>query len=279
MHFVKGVWFYPLGNTNTKLRPGVAIQKRFLRLPLWQRFLVGALLLPPLLAGGTAGAYYLQLHQQASNETISNLPLFPTPQKNHRYLVLAPHCDDETLAVGGFIAEATRQGASVSVALMTNGDGFPAAATRELKEVNLSPADYVRFAERRQAEAKRAEQALGVDAKNVYFLGYPDRGLRPMWETNWDDIPYRSSYTAHTHSPYPVTYTPHTTYCGVNLQNDLVRLMEEVRPTDVFVTHPADDHPDHSAAASFAQSAFRICTEERKDVWAQTAKMHYYIVH
>ncbi|MBC7809384.1 MAG: PIG-L family deacetylase, partial [Akkermansiaceae bacterium] len=265
--------------TNTP-RWGALFAAHLSRTPPWQRALLVLFLLPPILAGGTAAAYYLRLHQTAGTLSVDELPLFPSPEKGKRYLILAPHCDDETLAVGGFIADATRKGASVSLAFITNGDGFPAAATRELKEMNISPSDYVRFAERRQKEAERAAKTLGVAPRDLYFLGYPDRGLRPMWETNWSPShPYRSFYTGHTRSPYPVSFTKHAAYNGAFLQSDLVRLLNKVRPTDIFVTHPADDHPDHSAAASFAQSALRVCRSERQDPWAQVTRLHYYIVH
>ncbi|MBC8135546.1 MAG: PIG-L family deacetylase [Fibrella sp.] len=263
-----------------KPRWGASFAARLSRTPLWQRALLVLFLLPPILAGGTAAAYYLRLHQNAETLSVDELPLFPSPEKGKRYLILAPHCDDETLAVGGFIADATRKGASVSLAFLTNGDGFPAAATRELKEMNISPSDYVRFAERRQNEASRAAKMLGVAPGDMYFLGYPDRGLRPMWETHWSaSNPYRSFYTGHTHSPYPVSFTKRAAYNGAFLQGDLIRLLDKVRPTDVFVTHPADDHPDHSAAASFTQAALRLCTTEPQHHWARTAKLHYYIVH
>ena len=67
-------------------------------------------------------------------------------------------------------------------------------------------------------------------------------------------------------------------YAGEQLVDDLVRLMESTRPTDILVTHPADDHPDHSAAASFTEAAFRVC-RSRGDSWAATARLHYYVVH
>ena len=267
-------------NAIQKTQPKATFWGRLQRLPFWQRLLITVVALPPILAGGTAAAYYLRLHQASGSIAVEELPLFPSPTKEKRYLILAPHCDDETLAVGGFIADATHKGAKVSVAFLTNGDGFTVAANRELQEVHISPADYVRFAERRQIESNRALSMLGVAPKNIYFLGYPDRGLRPMWESNWSkEMPYRSFYTGHTHSPYPVCFTKHTEYNGESLQNDLIRLLNTVKPTDIFVTHPADDHPDHSAASSFAQSALQLCATERHDSWASTAKLHYYIVH
>ncbi|MBC8141759.1 MAG: PIG-L family deacetylase [Armatimonadetes bacterium] len=264
---------YPVKNPRFHL----VFWTRLCRLPVWKRVLIAAFLLPFLLVGGTAGAFYLRLHQNARAASVSELPLFPSPQKNKHYLILAPHCDDETLAVGGFIADARAKGATVSVAFLTNGDGFRVAATRELKAVTVSPGDFVRFAVIRQAEAKRALQTLGVKPGDTYFLGYPDRGLRPMWEKNWT-TPYRSYYTGHTRSPYLLTYTPHTPYTGQSLQNDLLKLMNAVRPTDVFVTHPGDDHPDHAASASFAQAALHAA-KQTKAPWADTVRTHYYIVH
>ena len=42
----------------------------------------------------------------------------------HRLLVLAPHCDDETLGAGGLIREALRRGMDVRVVIATAGDAY-----------------------------------------------------------------------------------------------------------------------------------------------------------
>src|SRR5512136_1478514 len=41
-----------------------------------------------------------------------------------RLLVLAPHCDDETLGSGGLIQSALAAGIQVRVVIATNGDGY-----------------------------------------------------------------------------------------------------------------------------------------------------------
>lgn len=248
--------------------------------PVWQRCLVVALVLPMLAAGGGASAYYYRLHRWTYAFKLSDMPAAPVITADRRILVISPHCDDETLGVGALIADARKAGVPVTVAFITNGDGFRVAASHTLGEVEVSPSDFVRFAEVRQKEALAAEAALGVPGKNVLFLGYPDRGLKQMWEQNWTskDL-FRSFYTKHTHSPYANTYTTRTPYCGKALLADLVKLMDQVRPTDIYVTHPADDHPDHYTAAAFVQAALRESRAVKGSSWAMQSRLHFYIVH
>ncbi|MBC8100997.1 MAG: PIG-L family deacetylase, partial [Cytophagales bacterium] len=251
------------------------------RATAWRRGFVLLLILPVLAAGGAASAYYYRLHRWATFLKLSDLPDTAPLTRARRILVLSPHCDDETLGVGALISDSRRAGIPVTVAFLTNGDGFPVAAGRALREVNISPADYVRFAEIRQRESLSAGKELGVAGKDVVFLGYPDRGLKSLWETNWSPRSlFRSPYTQHKHSPYARTYSPQTSYCGESLLKDLVRLMEQVRPTDIYVTHPADDHPDHYAAAAFAQAALRECRNGGgSDSWATRSRLRFYLVH
>jgi LmbE family N-acetylglucosaminyl deacetylase len=232
-----------------------------------------------VIAGGASGAFYLRLHHLYDDQSTAGMPHIPPPRSDQRILVLSPHCDDETLGAGELISDARRSGAEVRIAFLTNGDGFRVAASRTLGEVKVTPSDFVRFAEVRQQEALRAARELGVSDSDVLFLGYPDRGLKPMWETNWDEQhPYRSAYTGHVRSPYTRSYTPHALYCGRSLVTDVARAMREFRPTDILVTHPADDHPDHGVAAAYAEAALRECGRSGES-WARGARLRYYIVH
>ena len=59
---------------------------------------------------------------------------------------------------------------------------------------------------------------------------------------------------------------------------DVKQQMLADRPTDIYVTHPSDDHPDHAAASVFVRTAL----EQLKSAgvpWARTARLHYYLVH
>lgn len=243
----------------------------------WRRALLTALALPPLLMAcfGLTTAYRIY----ASNRLERRLPLMPVPRQGRRILVFAPHCDDEALGAAGLMRQARRAGSDVHVVVITNGDGFRVGVQREFRELSVPPKDFVRYALRRQDESRAAMKVLGVPRDCVTFLGYPDRGLLPMWKTNWSpQAPFFSTYTQTSRSPYPNSPTPGAAYCGQSLLADIERQMRATQPTDVFVTHPNDDHPDHSTASVFVQTALADLRAQGVP-WARAARLHFYLVH
>lgn len=167
-------------------------------------------------------------------------------------LILAPHCDDETLGAGLLLYEAAKLGCRIKVVIVTNGDGFTYAAGRRYKRLRLRPERHMDFAHLRQQESLRALARLGVQRHNVVFLGYPDRGLQAMWTDYWEpDNCYRSPYTRVDHSPYANSFTVHAAYCGRSVINDIQQLIQQVKPTHIIVPHPRDAHGDHTATFCF----------------------------
>jgi LmbE family N-acetylglucosaminyl deacetylase len=234
--------------------------------PRWKRYTLVALVSPPVLAALFALLFYANLHHRASAMTELAMPHFPLPTPTQRLLIIAPHCDDETLGVGGLIAEARAAGIAVHVIFLTNGDAFPAACALVTRKLPPQSSDYVKLGALRQQEALRALKELGVGPESVTFLGYPDRGIRALWETNWAPTsPYRSPYTQKSS-------TVSKPYCGQSLLTDLTEQIERIAPTDIFVTHPADDHQDHSLAATFTEAALKRSQRPHP-------LLHYYIVH
>jgi LmbE family N-acetylglucosaminyl deacetylase len=75
-----------------------------------------------------------------------------------RWLVLAPHPDDETLGIGATLAAAVHRGIAVTVAFVTDGGAQGDATVRE-----------------REARAAIATLGLG----DPFFWGYGDRRLEP----------------------------------------------------------------------------------------------------
>lgn len=84
-----------------------------------------------------------------------------------RLLVVAPHPDDETLAVGGLIHSLVRDGARVKVVFMIQGDGYPLAARALSGAIDLEPDDYVALGTHRRGESVAALATLGVGSESA----------------------------------------------------------------------------------------------------------------
>jgi LmbE family N-acetylglucosaminyl deacetylase len=96
------------------------------------------------------------------------------------------HPDDESIVMGGTIARASDAGHRVVLVYATRGD------IGEVDDGVLEPGETL--AERREAEARRAAQILGVS--RVEFLGYRDSGMADtptkditgsFWSTDVDE--------------------------------------------------------------------------------------------
>ena len=246
---------------------------------LARRTLFIGLLLPFLYFGTASATFIYRLHAGNTSRVNVRLPLIPPPDGSRRILVFAPHCDDETLGCGGLLLQAVKAGAEVKIVMITNGDGFRVAVERQFRTLRVEPKDYVQFAAIRQQESYRALKNLGISRSDVVFLGYPDRGLMPLWSDFWSpDRPFTSSYTRASQSPYPAAYHTGATYCGQSLLDDIQDVLKSFHPTDVYVTHPSDDHPDHSAASAFVTLALRRLRAGERE-WPKSCALHYYLVH
>jgi LmbE family N-acetylglucosaminyl deacetylase len=201
------------------------------------------------------------------------------PAASDSILIFSPHPDDEVLGCSGLIQQALKAGAQVHVVFLTNGDGFRLAAEREFRQMRLKPDDYVRFGALRQKESRNALGELGLPAEDIQFLGYPDQGLSALWGKDWsNDTPYTSPYMRVSSSPFDLCYHPHATYSGASLLSDVMDVMQDYKPTQIYVTHPKDDHPDHSAASSFVALAYYQLKQQGFQ-WANNCILRYYIVH
>ncbi len=116
---------------------------------------LAALVLAAILAAAAYSWYFQVLPQSA----LRLLEEIPPPSKNDRILVFTPHPDDETLACGGYLAAAVADGASVWIALVTDG--------------NKHGQEQVRY-----QEFKNATATLGVPESHLFFLGFPDGQLK-----------------------------------------------------------------------------------------------------
>ncbi len=115
-------------------------------------------LLAVFVAATTATAYYIIWPRVMSQRAVSALASPALPARDQKLLVVAPHPDDETIGVGGYIALALRAGAQVRVLLVTDGNKYHNEGTR-----------YTEF--------KQATGVLGLSESGLVFLGLPDGGL------------------------------------------------------------------------------------------------------
>ena len=246
---------------------------------LHRTFRVTKLLIWAALAVIVIVAIAIQYRIHLSNEWQQRVPLpaAKVQKRGDRVIVFAPHSDDETLGCGGMLATSIANGAQVRVALITNGDGFRIAVGRAYKTLRVTPRRCIGFAYKRQKETLRALAKLGVENKQVTFLGYPDRGIDRLWSKYWDPSHlYTSRATRSDHSPYVNSLTPHTAYCGESLLSDIEKVIKAEKPTDVYVPHPCDNHPDHYATYCFVAAAIE---QLRFEGDAKGITVHTYLVH
>ncbi|NPV87992.1 PIG-L family deacetylase [Coprothermobacteraceae bacterium] len=197
-------------------------------------------------------------------------------QLGQKILVFAPHPDDETLGAGGLIYDAIKRGKQVKVVVMTNGDCFATGAEVEFKRLRLASPAYVKYGSMRQEEALRAVNVLGLNRRDMVFLGFPDRGLSAIWLGYWGNSPYRSRCTGVRAVPYLGAYRTGAPYTAPELLSELVSVIRDFRPDTVIVTDSADVHPDHWATFNFVSTAlFEAYAEEPRPSY----KLLTYIVH
>jgi LmbE family N-acetylglucosaminyl deacetylase len=108
--------------------------------------------------------YHSEVPQVLAQPAIGALANVVAPANGQKVLVFSPHPDDETIGVGGYIAQSIRNGADVRIVLVTNG--------------NHSGEEAIRY-----AEFKKATGILGVPETSLIFLNFPDGSLRTTNET------------------------------------------------------------------------------------------------
>jgi LmbE family N-acetylglucosaminyl deacetylase len=231
--------------------------------------LILALLTGVVILGGLVSAPFPAV-------SAANLAQFPL-EGHQRILILAPHCDDETLGSAGIILAARRAGIEVQVVIATNGDGYYFATAQDFHKIYPHAEDYIRMGGLRQQESLSALALLGVLSSQVYFLSYPDRGSPSMWNDNWSaGNPYRSHFTGENKSQYPLTYDPQDVYAGEDYLGDIASILKNYRPDLIIYPNPEDVHPDHWGLNAFARLAI---TQAEHDDTVYRPDQYTYLVH
>ncbi|MBL9037225.1 MAG: PIG-L family deacetylase, partial [Archangium sp.] len=177
--------------------------------------------------------------------------LVPVSNERVQVLVIAPHPDDEVLLAAGVLQQAVARRQRVAVVVVTNGD-----LTCE------------RDGALRQTETVAALARLGVEERDVHFLGYPDgylsalgtEPLPPLERRAPDGRCVKATGTWATRGAGAVdVHTARTgrpgAYLAESLTGDLAALLSRLRPREVYLPHGIDQHPDHAATYAYFRRA------------------------
>lgn len=219
---------------------------------------------------------FLSLPRLSQAQDILSEASFPSVQftSDDRILILAPHPDDEVLACAGVIQKALAKQLPVKVVFFTYGDNnqwsfwvyrkHPVIFSKAVEGMGLI----------RHDEAQEADKVLGLSLQQIVFLGYPDFGTLNIWYNHWDKRPpFKSMLTKVRSVPYKNAFRPAAPYKGEEILRDLVAILEEFRPTKIFLSHPADHNVDHRALYLFTNVALWDMGMETK------VKLYPYLVH
>ncbi|GAB4024933.1 PIG-L deacetylase family protein [Spirosoma koreense] len=134
-------------------------------------------------------------------------------------LVVAPHPDDESLGCGGTVIRLRQLGYDVHVVFVSDG-------TLSHPNSPSYPAERLRVL--RETEALAALALLDVDAGGCTFLRYRDRSVPAQHTTGFAEA------------------------AGI-----MAALIDQVKPTTIFVPWRRDPHPDHRASWQIVREALR----------------------
>lgn len=176
----------------------------------------------------------------------------PSIKPGSSVVIVAPHPDDEALAVGGWLTKAAADGAKVHAILVTNGDNFTLETRQVTRSFKANAADYIENGKLRQEESIRASRSLNY--ATVDFLGFPDQGIWPIWEDHWVTA-FRSPFTEVDRSPYRRSFRREPPYEGQVLVDELVELFAKYQPDFLIIPLRMETHPDHYGASLFSTVA------------------------
>ncbi len=211
----------------------------------------------------------------AKESFVSKTPETLTLTQQDRILILAPHPDDEVLGCGGIIQRATKMNLPIKVVFLTYGDQNQWSFILYRKRPVIMPKAAQQMGLVRHDEALEADKVLGISPDQLIFLGYPDFRTLAIWYSHWgkDTQPARSILTDVREVPYKNAFRPGTPYKADEILKDLKTIIEEFKPTKIFVSHPSDHNPDHQSLYLFTRVALWDLENELK------TEVYPYLIH
>lgn len=218
------------------------------------------------------------------------IPLIEPFEGTDRVLVISPHPDDDIIGCAGVIQRALKAGAAIKVVYVTCGDNNPLSIISYsdlfslirnnkiiwLAELILSWKDrFIALGNTRMQEALNAEKVLGLEEKDLLFLGYPDHGTDQMFIYSWDHTnPFHYSLAGHSCVPYEKGIGCDKGFTADNLMEDLKDAISDFKPTRIFVGHPSDENGDHWASYLYTLASLSDLGDS-----VPRPKIYSYLIH
>ncbi len=199
------------------------------------------------------------------------IALTPVPRQvfAKNIIIFAPHPDDEAIMASGIVYSAIKNGDSVTVVVVTNGD-IPGVSTGYARE----------------GETVSGMGVLGLSESSVVFLGYGDRSLMPIYNSQSNPTLVLTSPAGQTHTYgnrglgridfHSYLFGVPGDYNRKTIHDDIKAVLTLFSPDDVYVTSNYDDHPDHKATNLFVAEAL---VELKQQGSSLSVRVHETIVH
>ena len=192
-------------------------------------------------------------------------------------LIFSPHPDDAILCCAGTILKAIKDNKQIKLIFLTNADSTLAPTSfRQKAGLETNYQDYIALGEKNQQLALQAVERLGLEAEDVIFLSYPDKGLDSLWRQR-NKKNYCSEATKKDRSIYKNTYRrAKKGYTKENLLLDITDILRDYRPKRIYAPYPAGSHPDHDAVTDFLHLALKGLRYKDRDNWIAQVEIFYY---
>ncbi len=206
-----------------------------------------------------SASFFMFVHfaglRKKSNLSIDSLEKLPSIffTNQDRILIIAPHPDDEVLANASVILKAKSIGANVKVVFVTYGEHNTSTLVKFLLFPSLPTVDLL--AERRHEECLHAAKVLGLDEKDLIFLGFPDFGTLKIWDDHYGSKRYIAAFDFHDKVFYKGAYKEGVPFTAIEELDLFEEIISSYKPTKIFYPSTLDLNPDHRATSLFLEAA------------------------
>lgn len=200
-------------------------------------------------------------------------------ERGERLLILAPHPDDESLSAAGLAHRVLANGGSVRSVIVTAGDAYVEALQHDLGKKKLKPTDFLKYGAERLEESRHAAKILGGNLVKVDLLGYSDGSIYKMLVSHWNSSnPDKSEFTGFSHIPYREAEDKGQVQDGKALRNQLVKILEETKPTWIVFPDVMENDSDHAGLGMFALLAINDWLEKSNNE-KLSPRLLAYLIH